>query len=116
MTARLKHPARTGTLSIAGRTFTVTQTGTTTPFDFTGDGHADLAVFSPGSGNWSIQGAAIQQFGLPGDVPVPGDYDGDAIVDISVYRPSTGQWFINGQPTVQAGQPGDIPVPADYDG
>jgi hypothetical protein len=114
--AHRKHPVRSGTVTIAGQTFTVTQTGIATAFDFTGDGRADPSVFRPGAGTWFIQGGATVQYGLAGDVPVPGDYNGDTVVDVSVFRPSTGQWFINGQPTVAAGQPGDIPVPADYNG
>lgn len=108
--------ARIGTLTIAGQTFTVTQAGAATPGDLTGDGHADTAVYHPGTGIWSVSGLADRQWGLPGDIPVPGDYNGDQVLDTAVYRPWTGEWFIYGQTTVQWGLPGDLPVPADYNG
>ena len=63
----------------------------------------------------------MQQWGIPGDIPVTGDYDGDGIIDIGVWRPSTGSWFIipSSAPTTyftqQFGLPGDIPQPGDYD-
>ena len=84
--------------------------------DFTGDGQADLSVYRPGPGIWSIQSAGDIQWGLPGDVPVSGDYDNDSVIDLAVFRPPTGMWFIRNQTTVQWGLPGDIPVPADYNG
>ena len=53
----------------------------------------------PSTGVWFIINSAssagrVQQWGVPGDIPVPGDYDGDGKTDIAVYRPSTGVWFI----------------------
>ncbi len=108
--------SRTGTLTVAGLTFTVTQSGRSTATDFSGDGRADRAVYRPGTGMWLIEGLEDRQWGLPGDIPVPGDYDGDGVVDTAVYRPWTGEWYIRNQPSVQWGRVGDLPVPADYDG
>jgi hypothetical protein len=101
-----------------------------TPGDFDGDGRADLTVYRPASGLWSIKPSSSNynaersyQWGLVGDVGVPGDYDGDGIADVGVYRPSTGYWYVllssSQYGTVLARQWGmstDIPVPADYDG
>jgi sugar lactone lactonase YvrE len=86
---------------------------------------ADFGVWRPGNGTWYIRSGsgatAVQQWGLPGDIPVPGDYDGDGKTDFAVWRPSNGTWFIissrdGGTIVQQWGLRGDIPVPADYDG
>jgi hypothetical protein len=59
--------------------------------------------------------AAAQQWGLPGDLPVPGDYDGDGKTDYAVWRPTTGTWFIipSANPAAAIGThwglPGDTP-------
>ncbi len=94
--------------------------------DFDGDGQTDIAVFRPSTGEWWIINSStatwvLQEWGVPGDVPVPGDYDGDGKADIAVFRPSTGEWSIINSSTatwvLQAwGVPGDVPVPGDYDG
>jgi Metallo-peptidase family M12B Reprolysin-like/FG-GAP-like repeat len=108
--------ARSGTLTIAGSIFTVSQVGARTRGDFDGDGRADRTVYSPGTGMWATENGATRQLGLPGDMPVPGDYNGDGLIDTAVYRPSTGDWFVQGQPPFNWGRAGDVPVPADYNG
>lgn len=102
--------------------------GVGVPFDYDGDGIADLAVRRPTTGQqfikWSGDGS-IQRyyFGSQStDVPIAGDFDGDGNSDVAVYRPSAGSWFI-----LQSSDDsifrltfgtlsGDMPVPADYDG
>ena len=92
--------------------------------DFDGDGKTDVTVYGT-DGNWFSQksggGVLVQQWGQPGDVPVPGDYDGDGKADVAVYRPSNGVWFIvrSSNSTVQTTEWGggtSVPVAADYDG
>lgn len=88
--------ARSGTISVAGQTFTINQVaGTTTAprkvsSDFDGDGKSDISVFRPSDGYWYIAessgGYSFVQWGLSTDTPVPGDYDGDGKTDIAVYR------------------------------
>jgi hypothetical protein len=120
--------SRTGTLTIAGQTFTVTQAGVAVPFDFNGDGKTDIALWNPQSGVWSIGNgadgtiAARYEWGRSdlGDSPVPADYDGDGRTDIAVWRANEGNWYIirssAGGYVQNWGNAGDRPVPADYDG
>jgi uncharacterized delta-60 repeat protein len=97
-----------------------------TPFDFDGDGRADISITRPGDFNW-YQMTGINynfraiQFGEPGDKVTPADYDGDGKTDIGVFRPATGDWSyrstIDGlQHGFHWGQNGDVPLAADYNG
>lgn len=93
--------------------------------DFDGDGRTDLATYTPGNGNWTVETSSnstvtTTAWGLPDDVLVPGDYDGDGKTDHAIWRASTGVWWFilstTGSRTgVQFGQLGDIPVAGDYD-
>ncbi len=93
-----------------------------TPFDFDGDGKADLSIFRPGTGFWyllgSQNGLVSQQFGIAADKLVPADYDGDGKTDIAVYR--NGTWYLlrssAGFIGIAFGAPDDIPQPGDFDG
>lgn len=87
---------RTGTLTIAGLTFTVNQAGAPINrpvfMDFDGDSKSDYAIIRNQGGQlyWYIfqgQTYSIFPFGLNGDVAVPEDYDGDKKYDFAVWRP-----------------------------
>ena len=121
--------ARSGTMTIAGLTYTINQAAGAprrTPFDFDGDGKTDVGVFRPSDGSWwyvrSIDSQfRVFRFGLSTDILTPGDFTGDGRTDIAVFRPSTGFWFIqrsedNSFFSFPFGQAGDKPAPADYDG
>ena len=94
--------------------------------DYDGDGIADIAMFTPSTGDWQIRGSStgetsIIHWGSGGDIPVIGDYDGDSINDLAVFRPSDGNWYVRRSSDGSAfilhwGMSGDRPVSGDFDG
>ncbi|MDQ4122089.1 MAG: DUF5050 domain-containing protein [Acidobacteriota bacterium] len=116
---------RTGTITIAGQTFTVNQSGNVrrTLFDFDGDGRADQTVFRLTNAVWYLLGSSSGfsgvQFGISTDKIVPADFDGDGKTDFAVFRDGYWYWLNSsngGFNGMHFGSPGDIPVPADYTG
>jgi hypothetical protein len=99
------------------------------PFDYDGDGRADLSIFRPSTGRWHVlSGAnhtpwATVTFGQSGDVPLSADFDGDRKMDPAVFRPSTGRWYFltstSNYGVIQNyawGYATDVPLTADFDG
>ena len=122
--------ARNGSLTIAGRTFVVSQAQRNGAFDLDDDGRTDIAIFRPSSGTWYILTSSSgftagrgYAWGGSGNVSSTGDFDGDGRNDLVTYNPTTEIWSIlqsgqnfSGSVTHQWGMPGCIPVPGDYDG
>lgn len=104
----------------------VTALRTRTPFDFDGDGRADVVVYRPQTGVWyqlfsSGDPYGSPTFGLADDVPVPADFDGDGKTDLAIFRPSQGDWWYrassdNSLRYAHWGGPGDVPLPSDING
>ena len=119
--SKVQDTSRAGVARLSVAPFRVT-----TPFDFDGDGRADISVVRPSTNRWyevlSSTGAVYEEtFGIAGDVLAPADFDGDGITDEAIYRPSSGQWWyrssVNGDLVLNVfGASTDIPRPADFDG
>ena len=95
-----------------------------TPYDFDGDGKADVSLFRPSEGNWyllqSTAGFLGFHFGAASDKIAPADYDGDGKTDFGVFRPSENTWYIQNSTTgftaANFGIAEDIPQSGDFDG
>ena len=96
-----------------------------TPYDFDGDGRADVSVFRPSGGIWylnrSTAGFGAAQWGISTDKLAPADYDGDGKTDIAVWRESEGNFYIlnssnNSVRVENFGLPGDVLTVGDWDG
>ncbi len=84
--------------------------------DYNGDGAADIGIFRPAAGLWSVRNITRLNFGNSTDQPAPGDYDGDGTAEIAIYRASTGLWSVSGVTRAYFGGASDRSVPADFDG
>jgi hypothetical protein len=114
---------RTGTMTIAGQTYTVTQPGS-----------IGAGVFA--GGMWAIDGnkngvpedCSVEHcigFGMPGDIPVYGDWNGDGKTKAGVFRNGVFLLDYNGNGVfdwcttdrcIPWGEPGDIPVVGNWNG
>jgi len=98
---------RTGTITVGGQTFTLTQSagaaGAVTKVGVFRGGTAYLLDsngsrgYDPGIDRYIVTfNQSLPDGGaLAGDVGVSGDWTGDQIFKIGVYRPSSGKWFLD---------------------
>ncbi|MEO8072518.1 MAG: FG-GAP-like repeat-containing protein [Acidobacteriota bacterium] len=107
-----------------------TNSKSTAPFDFDGDGKTDFSVFRPNNDtnapdfivqNSSNNLTSETAWGSVGDLAVNADYDGDGKTDYAVFRPSSGIWFIlrssdNTMLPTKFGLATDKLTPTDFDG
>ena len=115
-------PPRIGTMTIAGNTFTVQQSGVTTS--------ETIGVYDPPTRTFYLRNsntpgnANIQvQYGPANAVPVVGDWNGDGIDTIGVYESSTRTFYLrnsntvgNADLTIQFGPAGAVPIVGDWNG
>jgi Putative binding domain, N-terminal/PQQ enzyme repeat len=125
--------ARSGTITVAGRTLTVTQMG------MTGAGAIEkVGIFRSGF-LWMLDADGNRQFanppdslfalgGIAGDIPITGDWNGDGRAKAGIYRSANGLFILDydgdGQLTATdkvynfgvGTQQGDIPVVGDWNG
>ena len=91
--------------------------------DWDGNGKANLGVWSPSAGVFTMRtgrtATTTIQLGSSSDQPVAGDWDGDGRWEIGVRSPATGAWtlrFADGTTQVVAlGDAADLPVTGDWD-
>jgi hypothetical protein len=121
--ANISATPRTGTLTIAGQTFTVTQSTV---------GTQTIGLYRPSISTFYLRNSNTPGFpdlsipyGAVGDLPVVGDWDGNGTTTIGVYRPSTSTFYLRnsntlGLPDITAslgdGPGGDLPVVGDWNG
>jgi carboxypeptidase T len=119
---------RGGTLTIAGQTFTVNQSGTAAP------GNESIGLFRSSTSTFYLRNSNSLGFpdltiaygdGPNGDIPVLGDWDGNGTTTIGVYRPSTSTFYLRNSNTpgfsditisFGDGPNGDLPIAGDWDG
>jgi glucose/arabinose dehydrogenase len=140
--ANISGVSRTGTLTVAGQTVTVNQSGVSSlsilNADFDGDSKTDLGFNRDGlwgvlksAQNYSLGSAQFFSWGGAGLQPIMADFDGDGKADIAYMVPpangqsavysilkSSANYDFNQALFVPAGFPGlgDTPVVGDFDG
>lgn len=71
---------------------------------------ADIAIFRPATGLWTVRGRNRYYFGSTGDIPLSGKFSGGSLEKTGIFQGSSGLWAIRGVSRVYFGTAGDLPV------
>ncbi len=119
---------RTGTVTVAGQTITLTEEPPATSAGFFRQGFL-WVLDVDGNQRQNIPPDLVYAFGgIPGDIPITGDWNGNGHTKVGIYRPSNGLFILdtNGNGVIDAGDAvfnlhigtaaGDVPVVGDWNG
>ena len=119
---------RTGTVTVAGQTITLTQNPPSSNVGIFRSGYFWIEDVDGSQGLNIPPDGAFPYGGIAGDIPITGDWNGDGHTKVGIYRSSNGLFILdsNGNGMFDSGdavfnlgvgsQAGDVPVVGDWNG